>query len=70
MVNVTNANDHNVSGEQETIFDVKDLLMSDKLPNVLMLCKGEHRTKEIFLGVVVTDQTVNVRNIINPLTSV
>ena len=49
MVNVTNANDHNVSGEQETIFDVKNLLMSDKLLNVLMLCKDEHRTKRDFL---------------------
>lgn len=69
-VNVTNAKDHNVSGEQETISDIKDLVMSDKSLNALMLCKGGPLTKkEILLGVGVTNQTVNVRNIINPLIS-
>ena len=69
-VNVTNAKDNNVSGEQETISDVKDLVMPDKSLNALMLCKDRPLTKkEILVGVGVTNQTVNVRNIINPLIS-
>jgi tRNA pseudouridine-54 N-methylase len=44
--------------------------MPDKSLNALMLCKDRPLTKkEILVGVGVTNQTVNVRNIINPLIS-
>ena len=67
-VNVTNAKDHNVSEEQEAISDINNLIVPYKSLNALMLCKDRPRTKkEILLGVGVTNQTVNVRNIINPL---
>lgn len=69
-VNVTNSKGHNVSGEQIAPVKIEDLEISDKSLTVLMLCKNEPRTKrEILQSVGVTNQTVNVRNIINPLIS-
>lgn len=67
-VNVTNAKGYNVSGSQETVISLEDLVISDKSLNVLALCKDEpHTKKDILAGVGVTNQTINVRNIINPL---
>ena len=69
-VNVTNAKSNVVSWGPETISDIRGLTMSDKSLNVLLLCKDEaHTKKEMLLGIGVTNQTVNVRNIINPLIS-
>lgn len=69
-VNVNNSKGHNVSGKQIAPVKIEDLEISDKSLAVLMLCKNEPRTKrEILQSVGVTNQTVNVRNIINPLIS-
>lgn len=71
-VTVTNAKGHNVSeGNKdvpEAFVDVKDLDFSDKSLKVLTLCVNEsHTKKELLFTIGVTNQTINVRNIINPL---
>ena len=48
--------------------EAKDLVLSDKSLKILELCNGNPRTKkEMLLLVGVTNQTTNVRSIINPL---
>lgn len=67
-VNVTNAKADNVSAGVDTTLDVKELVLSDKSLKVLVLCAAGSRTKKEMLQMVgVTNQTVNVRSIINPL---
>ena len=71
-VNVTNSKGRNVSeaakGELESMLDVEDLSLPDKSLRVLELCLNEpHTKKELLILLGVTNQTINVRNIINPL---
>ena len=67
-VNVTNAKAENVSVGIDTSLDAKELVFSDKSLKVLVLCSfGSHTKKEIFHMIGVTNQTANVRSIINPL---
>ena len=67
-VNVTNAKVDNVSTDINLNHEVKDLRFSDKSLRVLELCMVEpHTKKEMLLMIGVTNQTTNVRNIINPL---
>ena len=67
-VNVTNAKSHNVSENVSVLLDVKDLSFSAKSLNALVLCIGGPITKkDLLLGIGVTNQTINLRNIINPL---
>lgn len=67
-VNVTNAKAENVSAGTGPYIEVKDLVFSDKSLKILGLCNDKPRTKkEMLLLVGVTNQTTNVRNIINPL---
>ena len=67
-VNVTNAKADNVSTGIDTTLDVKELVFSDKSLKVLVLCAAGSRTKKEMLQMVgVTNQTTNVRSIINPL---
>ena len=67
-VNVTNAKVDNVSTDINMNPEVKDLDFSDKSLRILELCVAEPRTKkEMLLMVGVTNQTTNIRNIINPL---
>lgn len=67
-VNVTNAKAENVSVGIDTSLDAKELVFSDKSLKVLVLCSfGSHAKKEIFHMIGVTNQTANVRSIINPL---
>ena len=67
-VNVTNAKAENVSVGIDTSLDAKDLVFSDKSLKVLALCSIEsHTKKEILHMIGVTNQTANVRSIINPL---
>lgn len=67
-VNVTNAKAENVSEENNQSLDVRDLKLSDKSLKILELCARDSRTKkEMLLLIGVTNQTLNVRNIINPL---
>lgn len=71
-VNVTNAKARNVSSAAsdlpEVTLDIKDISFSDKSLKVLRLCVDEHHTKkELLLKIGVTNQTLNVRGIINPL---
>ena len=67
-VNVTNAKVENVSTDINLNLEVKDLDFSDKSLRILELCMAEpHTKKEMLLMVGVTNQTTNVRNIINPL---
>lgn len=47
---------------------MRDLKLSDKSLKILELCASDSRTKkEMLLLIGVTNQTLNVRNIINPL---
>ena len=67
-VNVTNAKAENVSTDIRPNPEEKDLVFSDKSLRILELCMIEPRTKkEMLLKVGVTNQTTNVRSIINPL---
>lgn len=67
-VNVTNAKAENISVGIDTSLDAKELVFSDKSLKVLVLCSfGSHTKKEIFHMIGVTNQTANVRSIINPL---
>lgn len=67
-VNVTNAKAGNVSAEDGDNIGVKNLRFSDKSLKILELCNISPRTKkEVLLLVGVTNQTTNVRSIINPL---
>ena len=67
-VNVTNAKIDNVSTHINPNLEVTDLKFSDKSLRILELCVPEPRTKkEMLLMIGVTNQTTNVRNIINPL---
>ena len=67
-VNVTNAKAENVSVGIDTSLDAKELVFSDKSLKVLALCAIEsHTKKEILHMIGVTNQTANVRSIINPL---
>ena len=71
-VNVTNAKTHNVSGSKgqglEGLLEIEKLTFSDKSLKVLIVCEESAlRTKDIFFEIGVTNQTNNVRNIINPL---
>ena len=57
--------------EPEVILDIKELSLSGKSLKALTLCVNEpHTKKELLLMIGVTNQTINVRNIINPLISV
>ncbi len=67
-VNVTNAKAENVSARIDTSLDAKELVFSDKSLKILALCSIEsHTKKEILHMIGVTNQTANVRSIINPL---
>ena len=67
-VNVTNAKAENVSTDIRPNPEEKDLVFSDKSLRILELCMIEPLTKkEMLLKVGVTNQTTNVRSIINPL---
>ena len=67
-VNVTNAKAENVRAGYDTSRDVKESVFSDKSLKVLALCSIESRTKKEMLHMIgVTNQTINVRGIINPL---
>ena len=71
-VNVTNAKAGNVnvdnSDNPKARIDLHDLVIPDKSLRALKLCNLEDLTKkEILLRLGVTNQTLNVRNIINPL---
>ena len=67
-VNVTNAKSENVSTDIRPNPEEKDLVFSDKSLRILELCMIEPRIKkEMLLKVGVTNQTTNVRSIINPL---
>lgn len=71
-VSVINAKSLNVNKstakEGDPNADVKDLVFSDKSLRVLRLCLSSTYTKkELLLLIGVTNQTLNVRNIINPL---
>lgn len=71
-VNVTNAKVQGLStgtnDNAELLLDVKDLVFSDKSLKILSLCEHSPLTrKEMLLMIGVTNQTINVRNIINPL---
>ena len=67
-VNVTNAKAVNVSSEMGQNSEGKDLVMSDKSLKILELCvDNPHTKKEMLIAVGVTNQTANVRSIINPL---
>ena len=67
-VNVTNAKAENVRAGYDASRDVKESVFSDKSLKVLALCSIESRTKKEMLHMIgVTNQTINVRGIINPL---
>ena len=67
-VNVTNAKADSISSGVNTILNVKELVFSDKSLKILMLCELEsHTKKEMIQMIGVTNQTANVRSIINPL---
>lgn len=67
-VNVTNAKAVNVSSEMGRNSEGKDSVMSDKSLKILELCvDNPHTKKEMLIAVGVTNQTANVRSIINPL---
>ena len=67
-VNVTNAKAENVSAGTDATLDAKELVLPDKSLKILKLCSiGSHTKKEMLHLIGVTYQTVNVRNIINPL---
>lgn len=67
-VNVTNVKPYNVSTDVSATLAVKDLTFSDKSLTLLKLCDDEFLTKkEMLLRLGVTNQTVNIRGIINPL---
>lgn len=62
-----NVNEPTVKGFESSV-DVKDLMFSDKSLKVLRLCQSSAYTKkELLLLIGVTNQTLNVRNIVNPL---
>ena len=67
-VNVTNAKADSINVGGTTTIDVKELIFSDKSLKILSLCGVEsHTKKEMLLLIGVTNQTANVRSIINPL---
>ena len=67
-VNVTNAKAENVSAGTDATLDAKELVLPDKSLKILKLCLiGSHTKKEMLHLIGATYQTVNVRNIINPL---
>lgn len=67
-VNVTNAKAVNVSSEMGQNSKGKVSVISDKSLKVLALCVDDpHTKKEMLIAVGVTNQTANVRSIINPL---
>ena len=67
-VNVTNAKSQNVSNEISENTDISELRFSDKSLAVLRLCAQDSYCKKVLLQMIgVTNQTLNVRNIINPL---
>lgn len=67
-VNVTNVKPYNVSTDVSATLAVKDLTFSDKSLTLLKLCDDEFLTKkEMLMRLGVTNQTVNIRGIINPL---
>ncbi len=73
-VNVTNAKAHNVSDNirvpYDDVADLKSFSFSPKSLKALNLCNDKpHTKKDILLMIGVTHQTINVRNIINPLIS-
>jgi len=70
-VNVTNAKVDNVSTDINLNHEVTDLEFSRKSLRILELCMVEpHTKKEMLIMVGVTNQTTNIRNIINPLSGV
>ena len=70
-VNVTNAKADNVNAvgnDSDLLIDVKELILSDRSLKILDLCSFHpYSKKEMLLMIGVTDQTANIRNIINPL---
>ena len=71
-VNVANSKNNNVSnsvsGGQDYLKAVSDLRFSDKSLSVLRLCaEGACTKRDLLISIGVTNQTINVRNIINPL---
>lgn len=71
-VNVSNSKADSLRGDSNEGLigntDIKDLVFSDKSLKMLVLCKEGALTKKELLRLVgVTDQTNNVRNLINPL---
>lgn len=71
-VNVANSKNNNVSnsvsGGQDYLKAVSDLRFSDKSLSVLRLCaEGACAKRDLLISIGGTNQTINVRNIINPL---
>lgn len=67
-VNVTNAKADNTNVGVNSTSDINDIVFSNKSLIVLLLCEREsHTRKEMLQMIGVTNQTANVRNIINPL---
>lgn len=71
-VNVTNAKADNVNtvnnDNPAAGVDIRDLVFSDKSLKTLMLCVSKASTKrDMLANLGVTNQTINIRNIINPL---
>ena len=71
-VRVTNAKSNIINDSTDVSFgpevDFKEMSFSDKSLKVLTLCaEGAYSKKELLLRIGVTNQTINVRNIINPL---
>lgn len=67
-VNVTNAKAVRVNEAQEAYVDFRELVFLDKSLKVLSLCiDNAYSKRELLLKIGVTNQTLNVRNIINPL---
>lgn len=67
-VNVTNAKALSVSNETSPNPKVKDLVLPGKSLKIIELCANGWLTKkEMLIAVGVTNQTTNVRSIINPL---
>ena len=67
-VNVTNSKSVRVNDDLEATVDFRELVFSDKSLKVLSLCLDSvYSKRELLLTIGVTNQTLNVRNIINPL---
>lgn len=67
-VNVINAKSQNVSIEISNNTDISEFNISDNSLAVLQLCAQDSYCKKVLLQMIgVTNQTLNVRNIINPL---